>query len=165
MPPRAVGHDWFVDPRDFVDWLLELTVVGSFSRIGPAVRRPLDGWETPAADALVDRTALVTGPTSGLGRQVAGELAALGARVVLVGRSEERLTAVRDELVELHGEDRFPIVVADLGSLESVRAGVRTILASEPRLDVLIDNAGGIFQERTVGPDGIEATLATMVVG
>src|SRR4051812_17941836 len=119
MPPGPVGHDWLVDPRDVVDWLLELTVVGSFSRIGPALRRRLYGWDTPAAHALVGRTVLVTGPTSGLGRQVANELAALGARVVLVGRSEERLTAVRDELVELHGEDRFPIVIADLGSLES----------------------------------------------
>jgi dehydrogenase/reductase SDR family protein 12 len=39
------------------------------------------------------------------------------------------------------------------------------VLATEPRLDVLVDNAGAIFPERTVGPDGIEATLATLVVG
>jgi NAD(P)-dependent dehydrogenase (short-subunit alcohol dehydrogenase family) len=39
------------------------------------------------------------------------------------------------------------------------------VLATEPRLDVLIDNAGAIFPERTVGPDGIEATLATLVLG
>jgi NAD(P)-dependent dehydrogenase (short-subunit alcohol dehydrogenase family) len=114
---------------------------------------------------LLGRTVLVTGPTSGLGRQVTDELAALGARVVLMGRSHDRLAAVRDILVERHGVDRFPIVVADMGSLASVRAAADEVLATEPRLDVLIDNAGAIFPERTVGPDGIEATLATLVLG
>ena len=103
---------------------LEISVIGSFSRIGPAVRRRLFGWEAPSAGALAGRTVLVTGPTSGLGRAATGALAALGARVVLVGRSEERLGRLRDELVRTHGEDRFPVVVADMGSLASVRAAV-----------------------------------------
>ena len=48
------------------------------------------------------------------------------------------------------------MVAADMGSLRSVRAAATRILVTEPRLDVLIDNAGAIFPERTVGPDGIE---------
>ncbi len=114
---------------------------------------------------MAGRTVLVTGPTSGLGRAATEALAALGARVVLVGRSPERLAALRDSLVREHGDDRFPAVPADMGSLESVRAAASLVLAAEPRLDVLIDNAGAIFPERTAGPDGIEATLATLVVG
>jgi NAD(P)-dependent dehydrogenase (short-subunit alcohol dehydrogenase family) len=113
---------------------------------------------------MAGRTVLVTGPTSGLGRAATDALAALGTRVVLVGRSPERLAALRDSLVREHGEDRFPIVVADMGSLESVKAAASRVLATEPRLDVLVDNAGAMFPERTVGPDGIEATLATLVV-
>lgn len=153
---------WFADA---VDWLLELSIVGSFSRIGIVVRRRLNAWRDPPGDAVVGRTVLITGPTSGLGRQATDELAALGARIVLVGRSEERLGEVRDELVARHGEDRYPIVVADLGSLESVRAAVERVLATEDRLDVVIDNAGAIFPERSEGPDGIESTLAVLVVG
>lgn len=57
------------------------------------------------------------------------------------------------------------MVVADMGSLRSVREAASQVLATEPRLDVLVDNAGAIFPERTIGPDGIEATLATLVVG
>src|SRR5207342_3374406 len=91
--------------------------------------------------------------------------AALGARVVLVGRDHGRLTAVREALVARHDSDRFPVVVADMGSLTSVRTATARILATEPRLDVLIDNAGAIFPDRTDGPDGIESTFATMVVG
>jgi dehydrogenase/reductase SDR family protein 12 len=108
---------------------------------------------------------LVTGPTSGLGRAAAEALAGLGARVILVGRSRERLALVRDALVAAHGEDRFPVVVADMGSLRSVRAAVTRVLETESRLDVLVDNAGAIFPERVEGPDGIEGTLATLVVG
>ena len=154
-----------IDPRVLLDELLELTVVGSFTRIGSALRRRMFAWTPPAPDALAGRTALITGPTSGLGRQVAGDLAALGARVVLVGRDMERLTAVRDDLLALHDRDRFPIVISDMSSLASVRDATSQVLATERRLDVLIDNAGAIFPGRTISPDGIEATLATLVVG
>jgi len=154
-----------IDTRALIDDLLELTVVGSFSRVGPTVRRRLFSWTPPSANALAGRTVLITGPTSGLGRQVTDELSTAGARVILVGRSAARLTAVRTALVARHGEDRFPIVVADMGSLASVRAAAAEILATESRLDVLIDNAGAIFPERTIGPDGIEATFGTLVVG
>jgi NAD(P)-dependent dehydrogenase (short-subunit alcohol dehydrogenase family) len=153
-----------VDPRTIVDDALEVTVVGSFTRIGPAVRRRLFAWTAPPAGALAGRTALVTGPTSGLGREAAVALAALGARVVLVGRDEARLAGLRDELVEAHGDDRFPLIVADLGSLAAVRAAAERILDTEARLDVLVDNAGAIFPDRQESPDGIEATLALMVV-
>ena len=147
-----------------MDGALELSVFGSFSRPGVVLRRRLFGWGLPRPDSLAGRTVLVTGPTSGLGRATTEVLAAVGARVILVGRSPERLAALRDELVATYGEDRFPIVVADMGSLASVREAAARILATEPRLDVLVDNAGAIYPERTVGPDGIEATLAILVV-
>jgi dehydrogenase/reductase SDR family protein 12 len=154
-----------MDPRVVIDAVLELSVVGSFSRPGYEIRRRLYGWEPPNPDALRGRTVAITGPTSGLGRAAAVSLAAAGARVLLVGRSEERLRGIRDELVVAHGEERFPIVVADMASLASVTAAVRSILEREPRLDVLVDNAGAMFPDRRESPDGIEATLATMVVG
>jgi NAD(P)-dependent dehydrogenase (short-subunit alcohol dehydrogenase family) len=154
-----------VNLPSLVDDALEVTVVGSFSRVGFVLRRLLFGWAPPADGALCGRTALVTGPTSGLGRAATDGLASMGARVILVGRSAERLTAVRDALVATHGEDRFPIVVADMGSLASVRAAADRIIETEPRLDVLVDNAGAIFPERSESPDGIEATLAVLVVG
>ncbi len=154
-----------MDPRAIVDTALEVAVVPSFTRLGPLIRRRLFGWTSPRPDALAGRTVLVTGPTSGLGRAATDALASLGARVILVGRSEERLRRVRDDLVAAHGTDRFPIVVADMGSLVSVGAAVKRILRTESRLDVLIDNAGAIYPERVEGPDGIEATLAVLVVG
>ena len=154
-----------MDLRSLIDDALEISVIGSFTKAGPLIRRRLFGWQAPPPGALGGRTVLITGPTSGLGRAATDVLAALGARIVLVGRNEARLAAVRDDLVGRHGVDRYPIVVADMGSLASVRRAVEQVLASESRLDVLIDNAGAIFPERTTGPDGIESTLATLVVG
>lgn len=150
---------------DLLDTMLEVAVVPSFSRIGPAVRRRLYDWVAPVPGALAGRTALVTGPTSGLGRAAARRLAQLGARVILAGRSEERLEEVRAELAEAAGEDRFPIVIVDMSSLKSVRAAARQILETEPRLDLLVDNAGAIYPDRGETADGIERTLAVLVVG
>jgi dehydrogenase/reductase SDR family protein 12 len=150
---------------ELIDNTLELLVVPSFSRWGYSVRQRLFDWEDSAPGALTGATALVTGPTSGLGRSIAGSLAAHGARVVLVGRSGDKLDRVREELSMAVREDRFPTVVADLSSRESVRQAVAVILASESRLDVLVDNAGGLFPERGESADGIERTLALMAVG
>jgi dehydrogenase/reductase SDR family protein 12 len=154
-----------MDIASIVDDGLELSIVGSFSRIGARIRRRVFAWSSPPDGSMRDRTVLITGPTSGLGRATTDAIARLGARVILVGRSQSRLMSVRDELVAEHGDDRFKVVVADMADLSSVRAAVGAIVAAEPRLDVVIDNAGAIFPERRESPDGIEATLATTVVG
>lgn len=154
-----------MDHRDVIDGFLELAVIPSFSAIGPRVRRPLWGWRDAAPSALEGRTALVTGATGGLGRAAAASLAGLGARVILVGRDAARLENLRGELADANAEDRFPTVVADLSSLADVRAAAEALRAAEVRLDVLVDNAGGIFAERTTTRDGHEASMALMAIG
>lgn len=160
-----------MDQRDVIDALLELAVVPSFSRIGPLVRSRLWGWTEPAPDALAGRTALVTGATGGLGRATATSLAGLGARVILVGRDQARLEGLRDELATVNGStggatlDRFPTFVADMASLDSVRSMAAAIFAAETSLDILVDNAGAIYPERTMTADGIEASMALMAIG
>jgi dehydrogenase/reductase SDR family protein 12 len=149
-----------------IDAALELSVIGSFSRIGPAVRGPAFGWTDPPPRALAGRTVAVTGPTSGLGLAVARTVAQLGGRVLLLGRDEEKLLALQDELGGVgEGADRHPVVVADMASLDSVRGAVDRIRVNELRLDVLVDNAGAIQTTRQESPDGYEATFALMVVG
>ena len=154
-----------MDHRDVIDGFLELAVVPSFSAIGPRVRRRLWRWTEPAQGALEGRTALVTGATGGLGRAASASLAGLGARVVLVGRDPAKLESLRGELAGANGEDRFPTVVADLSSLAEVRAAADAVRAAEVRLDVLVDNAGSIYPQRTITRDGLEASMALMAVG
>ena len=151
--------------RDAVDTLLEVSVAGSFTNAGYRARRALYGWRDAVPGSMRGRTVAVTGPTSGLGRAAATSFAALGARLLLIGRNEAKLAGLSADLAARHREDRFVPVLADMASLESVRAAVQAIRDGEPRLDVLVDNAGAMFRSRSVSPDGIEATLAVLVVG
>jgi dehydrogenase/reductase SDR family member 12 len=154
-----------MDARTLLDGALELSIVGSFGRPGYHIRRRLFAWSDPRPGMLEGKTVLITGPTSGLGRAAADEIAALGARVVLLSRSQDKLERVSAELSQRYGDDRFPIVVADMSSLRSVREAVDRVLEREARLDVLVDNAGAIFDGRRVTDDGLEMTFATMTVG
>ena len=103
------------DPRDLVDEALELLVLPSFSRIGYDLRRRMYEWEDVGRVSLRGRTALVTGPTSGLGRTTVSHLAAMGARVLLVGRDPDRLERTRLELEAWSGNHEIATYVADLG--------------------------------------------------
>jgi len=90
--------------------------------------------------SLEGRVALVTGASSGIGREMARGLALAGARVALSGRSEERLAQVRDAIVEAGGQaDAFP---AELGDLESVAPLVEAVAGRFGQIDILINCAG-----------------------
>ena len=154
-----------IDPRALLDDALEVLVVPSFTDIGYGVRRRLWDWDPPDAWSMAGRTVVLTGPTSGLGRAAAGSLAAMGARLVLVGRDPAKLDRTARELTGSSAATEIATVVADLSSLASVREAAERILATEPRVDVLIDNAGAMFAERGETPEGVERTFATMVHG
>jgi dehydrogenase/reductase SDR family member 12 len=154
-----------VDPRDLVDDALELLVLPSFSRIGYDLRRRMYDWDDVGRVSLRGRTALVTGPTSGLGRTTVSHLAAMGARVLLVGRHPDRLERTRLELEAWSGNREVATYVADLASLAAVRQAADEILDRESRLDILVDNAGTLVPDRRLSPDGFELSLATMVLG
>jgi NAD(P)-dependent dehydrogenase (short-subunit alcohol dehydrogenase family) len=150
---------------EVADAALELTVVGSFSRLGIDARRRLFRWVDPPPDALSERVALVTGASSGLGLAAARGLAALGARVVQLGRDRERTERARALIQRETGSGDLQVVVADLSRLDDVRRATDEITETGDRLDVLIHNAGTLIHrhERTV--DGWELTAQTHVVG
>jgi len=106
------------------------------------------------------KTCLVTGATSGIGLVTARELARQGATVFIVGRSQERCDAAVDQIRAAPTAAEVGSFVADLSSLADVRRLAASVRDRCPRLDVLINNAGGIFLSRQESVDGIEMTLA-----
>ena len=108
-----------------------------------------------------EATVLVTGATDGLGRRVALELAERGTTVLVHGRSRERCEAVLEEVRRQTGSSEgSQYYLADLSSLSEVRGLAEQILSEHDRLDVLVNNAGVIAQEREETEDGVELTFA-----
>jgi dehydrogenase/reductase SDR family member 12 len=151
-----------------VDVALEATVVLSFSRIGYAVRSRLDAWQAAAELPGDGRRVLVTGANSGLGYATARLLLQAGAEVLLVVRSAAKGDATLDRLSADLGRDVRTAAsydLADLADLASVRALAERLLASDAPIDVVVNNAGAMFEERGSTVDGLERTYQVHVVG
>jgi NAD(P)-dependent dehydrogenase (short-subunit alcohol dehydrogenase family) len=111
-------------------------------------------------DRAEERTAVITGATGGIGLEAAVMLARQGITLIIVGRNSERIEAALAEIRRRAAGATVSALKADLASQAEVRQLASNILAAAPRLDLLINNAGGVHARRTITPDGIEATFA-----
>ena len=111
------------------------------------------------------KVVVITGGGSGIGRCTAHELAALGARVALVGRKPEKLAAVRQEIGA--AADAVTAHACDIRDEEQVRAMVAAVVAAHGRIDGLVNNAGGQFPAplRDIPLKGWEAVVRTNLTG
>lgn len=109
---------------------------------------------------LDGKVALVTGGTGGIGRWTALGLARLGATVVVAGRDRARGELAVDDIRRESGNPHVQLLTADLSSLDGVRALAERFGTMHDRLDVLVNNAAGMYAGRRETADGFEATLA-----
>ncbi|MDV3502942.1 SDR family oxidoreductase [Marinobacter sp. M-5] len=116
-------------------------------------------------DLFKGQTFIVTGGGSGIGRCTAHELAALGARVALVGRKAEKVEAVKAEIIEDGGIASAH--ACDIREEESVKATVKAIIAEHGGLQGVVNNAGGQFQAPLTGisQKGWETVVRTNLTG
>ena len=114
---------------------------------------------------LSGATAVVTGATTGLGRETARTLASAGAHVVLCGRTAEKCQAVIDEIVAAHPDASLEFEPFDLADLATVRAGATAILARHPKISILVNNAGVMFTPEGTTADGFETQFGTNHLG
>src|SRR5918996_1543046 len=113
---------------------------------------------------LRERTILITGANTGIGRATALLLAGRGARLFLACRSEEKARPVVDEIVRETSNDAVELLPLDLGDLGSVRACADRFLATGEPLHVLINNAG-LAGQRGQTASGFELAFGTNHVG
>lgn len=106
------------------------------------------------------KTALITGATNGIGLETAKALLEKDFAVYMIARNKSKAEKVCKELMTETGNKNCHFYIADLASLASVKAIAKTIQAELQKIDVLINNAGGIFQEREESIDGIEMHFA-----
>jgi NAD(P)-dependent dehydrogenase (short-subunit alcohol dehydrogenase family) len=103
---------------------------------------------------------LITGATSGIGKETATGLAMLGATVVITTRDVQRGEQTRQELIEATKNTNIDVLFCDLASFSSIRDCCREFLKKYPALHVLINNAGIVNYHRRESKDGIENTFA-----
>jgi retinol dehydrogenase-14 len=109
---------------------------------------------------IKERTILITGGTNGIGKAASIELARKGATIVLVGRNHSKTHQVVRQIIEQTDNPAVHGLVADLSSMAEVRRLVQEFLQSYPRIDILVNNVGGIFATHTLTVDGYEYTFA-----
>ena len=115
--------------------------------------------------SMSGKICIVTGANSGIGKETALGLAQMGVRVVMVCRNAEKGKAALEEIRRESGSSQVDLLIADMSSQASVRALAEEIRQKYPRLDVLVNNAGGGAPARKLSADGIEMTLATNHLG
>jgi NAD(P)-dependent dehydrogenase (short-subunit alcohol dehydrogenase family) len=102
---------------------------------------------------------LLTGATNGIGLAAAEELARRGASLAIVARDDAK-AATAVERITAAGSEQVDVLKADLSSQESVRSLAGEALQRYARIDVLVNNAGAVFEKRELSADGIELTWA-----
>jgi NAD(P)-dependent dehydrogenase (short-subunit alcohol dehydrogenase family) len=111
------------------------------------------------------RTCLVTGASSGIGKEIARGLARQGDRVLLGCRNGERGEAARRDIVRTTGNQAVELLIVDVSSQASLREAAQSLPTSRPELHVLVNNAGIWSRDRRESEDGIELTWATNMLG
>lgn len=105
------------------------------------------------------KVVVITGATSGIGEVAAARLAEMGARIVLVARDRKRGQEMLARLTAAGGD--HCVYYGDLSLIAETKRVAAQIAAAEPRVDVLINNAGALFSSREITADNLEKTFAT----
>lgn len=108
---------------------------------------------------MYGKTCLITGSTSGIGKETALGLAKLGAYVIISGRDQNRGKKIVSEIKKKTGNEDVELMLVDLASQQKIHEFVGEFKNKHEKLHVLINNAGGIFWNRSISVDGFEATL------
>jgi len=111
------------------------------------------------------RTIVITGANTGIGFEAALVLARRGANVVLACRNPQRAADAQARIAAAASAGKVSTLQLDLASLAAVRRAAEQLRAEHPRIDVLVNNAGGVRPRHEVTEDGFEMTLATNHLG
>ena len=141
---------------------LVLPGIWRFTKLG--YRSSRKHWK-PVSAYLENRHALVTGATSGVGLAAAKELAELGARVTLVARDKSKAETVCKALQQQTGNPHIDVELADMSIMADVHALADRLLAGGKAIDMLVNNAGALFNPRQQTPEGLEKSFALLLLG
>ncbi|XP_071388307.1 retinol dehydrogenase 12-like [Centroberyx affinis] len=156
----------FTAIRQFVGQYPKTIAVLTVTGVGLlGVRKWLAGGVCRSKTRLDGKTVLITGANTGIGKETAVDLASRGARVILACRDMDRANKAAEDIRKRSGNGNVIVKKLDLASLQSVRQLAKDILASEERLDVLINNAGVMRCPKWQTEDGFEMQFGVNHLG
>ncbi len=110
--------------------------------------------------SLAGKTVVITGGTGGIGLESALVLAEMGAQLVLIGRDPARAAAALERIRQRSAGAKVEVIHADLSRFGEIRRLAATLADRLDRIDVLVNNAGAMFDQREITEDGLERTFA-----
>lgn len=117
------------------------------------------------SDQMKGKTVIVTGGNNGIGLETAVGLSTLGAHVVITARNQAKGDAALADIKDRSGNDSVQLMLADFASLSSIRDFAADFKKNHDRLDVLVNNAGGLNTSRSETQDGFETTFGVNHLG
>jgi dehydrogenase/reductase SDR family member 12 len=148
---------------DLIDTTLDRSILLGYGHPGLAVRRRLPGWP-PDPPRMDGKVVLITGAASGIGLAAARGFAELGAVVAAVARNQDRAREVVDQVREVVPRADVRPWACDVSSVAEIRRFAERFAQTEPRLDVLVNNAGVMPDAREQSAEGHELMFATHVL-
>lgn len=113
----------------------------------------------------MNKTILITGATSGVGKSLSVLCAKAGYEVIITGSRKEKAENAYEEIIRYSANKKVRLFTADLSTLKGIESLAGKVKSEYGRLDVLVNNAGLSLPEREITPDGIEKTFAINHIG
>ncbi len=155
----------FASGTSLFDYLADHAVLPGmlmFSRYGYEISQRF--WSEPG-EIMTGKTVILTGGTSGIGRAAAFSLAEKKAGLTIIARNRRKAEQVCKEIIEKTGNPSVDFLVADLSLMSDISRVAEKVREKTASIDVLINNAGALFNERLETSEGFEQTFATDLLG
>jgi NAD(P)-dependent dehydrogenase (short-subunit alcohol dehydrogenase family)/carbon monoxide dehydrogenase subunit G len=155
----------FSSGTSMIDYLADHAIFPGmigFSKFGFALSKAF--WRENTA-ILSGKQVVITGGTSGIGKAAAFELARKNAILTIIARNRKKAMQVQREIKEQTGNPHIDFIVGDLSLMADIRVVVERLIEQKKKIDILINNAGALFNERMETAEGFEQTFATDLLG
>ncbi|CAG5133263.1 unnamed protein product [Candidula unifasciata] len=146
-------------------YAVPVSVIGTLTGCTVLLKDYMGGRRYRGKEKISGKTVVITGATSGIGKETAMELARRGGRIIMGCRDTEKCEKVRQEIITETANRSVECRKLDLASYGSIRAFCKSINASESHIDVLINNAGIMMCPKMLTEDGIEMQLGVNHMG